>query len=116
MILQARAVFRFCFVMARNDALSLYPLLALVRSQSCLVLVSQMRGTLGNDFPRTAPRYETMIPAGRTGWMKLWTLEDTAISGVVINKSNGRFNQGHNLHSLTTTTTGSFTIPVFPAR
>jgi hypothetical protein len=76
----------------------------------------QMRGNLGNNFPRTAPRYETMIPAGRTGWMKLWTLEDTAISGVVINKSNGRFNQGHNLHALTTTTTGSFTIPVFPAR
>ena len=75
----------------------------------------QMRGTLGNNFPRTAPRYETMIPAGRTGWMKLWTLEDTAISGAVINKSNGRFNQGHNLHALTTTTTGSFTIPVFPA-
>jgi hypothetical protein len=76
----------------------------------------QMRGNLGNNFPRTAPRYETMIPAGRTGWMKLWTLEDTAISGAVINKSNGRFNQGHNLHALTTTTTGSFTIPVFPAR
>jgi hypothetical protein len=43
-------------------------------------------------------------------------LEDTAISGVVINKSNGRFNQGHNLHALTTTTTASLTIPVFPAR
>ncbi len=76
----------------------------------------QMIVTLGNNFPRTAPRFDTVIPAGRTGWLKLYQATDGAISGAVINHSTGGFNGGHNLHSLTTTSTASFTIPVFPAR
>jgi len=28
---------------------------------------------LSNTFPRTTPRFEIVIPAGRTGWMKLYT-------------------------------------------
>ena len=75
----------------------------------------QLRNILGSNFPRTAPRYDTMIPAGRTGWMKFWAIDDHALSGAMINFSTGRFNQGHNLHALTTTDTASFTIPVFPA-
>jgi hypothetical protein len=35
----------------------------------------QLRGLLGNNFPRTVPRYTTVIPAGRTGWMKFWAAE-----------------------------------------
>ena len=76
----------------------------------------QMIVTLGNNFPRTAPRFDSVIPAGRTGWLKLYQATDGAISGAVINHSTGGFNGGHNLHSLTTTSTASFTIPVFPAR
>jgi hypothetical protein len=69
---------------------------------------------------RTVPRYDTFIPSGRTGWMRLWGATDIAILGVQINfnanaSSNaGAFNQGHNLHKLTLTNAGSVTIPVFP--
>jgi hypothetical protein len=76
----------------------------------------QMRGILGNNFPRTAPRYDAVIPAGRTGWMKLWPVEDAGITGVLINEATVGFSQGHNLHALTTTSSVVFTIPVFPAR
>lgn len=79
----------------------------------------QVEGILSNTFPRTTPPFGTIIPAGRTGWMKFWATADTAILGVVINfnaaaaTSAGAFNQGHNLHKLTLTNTASFTIPVF---
>ncbi len=76
----------------------------------------QLRGILGNNFPRTAPRYDNVIPAGRTGWMKLWPIDDAGISGVMINEATVGFSQGHNLHALTTTSSVVFTIPVFPAR
>lgn len=76
----------------------------------------QLIGMLGNNFPRTAPRYDSVIPAGRTGWLKLYQVAEGAISGAVINHSADGFSGGHNLHALTTTTTASFTIPVFPAR
>ncbi len=75
--------------------------------------VCQLRGVLGNNFPRTSPRYTTVIPAGRTGWMKFSTTDDQAITGAVIHE--GQFGGGHNLHHLTTTGAASLTIPVFPA-
>ncbi|MFN8000741.1 MAG: CSLREA domain-containing protein [Acidobacteriota bacterium] len=80
----------------------------------------QLRNSLSNTFPRTAPRFENFIPAGRSGWLKLFSQSDIGISGAVINfnpnaiTSAGAFNQGHNLHVLTTTNTAVYTIPVFP--
>jgi hypothetical protein len=74
----------------------------------------QERGILSNVYPRTAPRYDAMIPAGRTGWMKIFGGTDYAMTGAVINNSVGRFNNGHNLHVLTITDTAVFTMPVFP--
>ncbi len=82
--------------------------------------VCQFRALLSNNFPRTTPRYTTVIPTGHTGWMKLWTLDDGAIVGATLNfnpnvtRASGAFNQGHNLHALTVTTAASYTIPVFP--
>jgi hypothetical protein len=76
----------------------------------------QLRGLLGNNFPRTVPRYTSVIPAGRVGWMKFWSSEDRAITGVLINQSIADYRSGHNLHALTTTNTATLTIPVFPAR
>jgi len=82
-----------------------------LNSTSC-----QMRGILSSSFPRTVPRIDQVIPAGRSGWMKLWAGTDQAISGTMINYSaSGRFNNGHNLHTLTLTDSVSYTIPVFPA-
>ncbi|MEY4167559.1 MAG: hypothetical protein RIR52_1383, partial [Acidobacteriota bacterium] len=74
----------------------------------------QMRGLLGNNFPRTVPRYTTVIPAGRTGWMKFWAVEDEAISGVMINEAVSGLSGGYNLQTLTTTSSATLTIPVIP--
>jgi hypothetical protein len=80
----------------------------------------QLKSLLSNSFPRTTPRFTDVIPAGRSGWMKLWTAADAAILGAAINfnpnaiSDPGAFNQGHNLHILTLTDTARLTIPVFP--
>ena len=76
----------------------------------------QMREMVGNNLPRTVPRYSTVIPAGRTGWMKFWTAEDEAITGVLINESLTGLSGGYNLPALTTTKAATLTIPVLPAR
>ncbi len=81
----------------------------------------QLRGSLSNNFPRTTPRFDGFIAAGRTGWLKIY--EQTGaigLSGAVINfnpnpaSSVGAFSQGHNLHVLTLTTGMSYILPVFP--
>lgn len=78
------------------------------------------RVTLSDTTPRTAPRFTTVIPAGRTGWMKLYTNSAAALVGAMVNKNpnvDSRpdvFNGGHNLHHLTLSTTGAIAIPVFP--
>ncbi|MDQ3011655.1 MAG: Ig domain-containing protein, partial [Acidobacteriota bacterium] len=80
----------------------------------------QLRSSLSNTFPRTTPRFEQFIPAGRSGWLKLFSQSDIGISGAAINfnansgTTAGAFNQGHNLHKLTNTSTANYTIPVFP--
>ena len=79
----------------------------------------QLRGSLSNTFPRTTPRFETVIPAGRTGWMKIWGGGDIGILGSIINAnpnaaaSAGAFTGGRNLHKLTLTN-AAYLIPVFP--
>lgn len=75
----------------------------------------QVRGILNNNFPRLIPRYDQVIRAGKSGWMKIYSASDAAISGAMINIGNDRFNGGHNLHTLSTTSTAVMTIPVSPA-
>lgn len=79
----------------------------------------QVRGSLINSFPRTTPRFETFIPAGRTGWLQIFSTKEAAITGAVINfnpnaatKKNA-FNGGFNLSHLNYTA-GQMTVPVFP--
>ncbi|MGH9803332.1 MAG: hypothetical protein ACRD82_23460, partial [Blastocatellia bacterium] len=80
----------------------------------------QLRNSLSNNFPRITPRYEQFVPAGRTGWMKLFSQSDIGLTGAAINfnpnsaSSAGAFNQGHNLHVLTLSSAASYVIPVFP--
>ncbi len=82
--------------------------------------VCQFRSSVTNNFPRITPRFETFVPAGRSGWLKLNSTNDQGILGAAINfnpnagSSADAFNQGHNLHKLTLTSAASFTIPVFP--
>jgi hypothetical protein len=83
----------------------------------------QKRLVLSDQEPRTVPRFTTIIPAGRSGWMKLYTLSgNVGILGSMINFNPNAatradvFNGGHNLHKLTFSSTPvSLTIPVFPA-
>jgi hypothetical protein len=81
----------------------------------------QLNNSLSNAFPRTTPRFETFVPAGRTGWMKIWSQsESVGILGAVINANPNTGSQanafagGHNLHKLTLTRQAVYTIPVFP--
>lgn len=76
--------------------------------------VCQLRGVMGNNFPRTTPRYTTVIPGGRTGWMKFAAVGDEAITGAVLVTGKDGFGGGHNLHYLTTTNAATMTIPVIP--
>lgn len=82
--------------------------------------VCQFRSSITNVFPRITPRFETFVPAGRSGWLKLYSISDQAILGAAINfnaDSEGTaeaFSQGHNLHKLTLSSGASYTIPVFP--
>ncbi len=78
----------------------------------------QFRSSLSNSFPRTTPRYDSVIPAGRSGWMKIQSQSDIGITGAVINANAGStsssFNGGHNLHTVTVTAAPNLVIPVFP--
>ncbi len=80
----------------------------------------QLRGSLSNTFPRTTPRFESVIPAGRSGWLKIWSPSDIGILGAMINANANAgaqanaFAGGHNLHKLTLSAAASYTIPIFP--
>jgi hypothetical protein len=82
----------------------------------------QVMGSLSDSFPRVAPRFTTIIPQGRSGWMKIYNnASDNGLLGAIINynanagSQPGAFNGGRNLHKLTLTTGSSmYTIPVFP--
>ncbi len=84
----------------------------------------QFRSSLSNNFPRTAPRFETIITAGRTGWIKLYADNSTfGLLGATFNHNPNStalataFNGSHNLHVITLNNSGSavsFTIPIFP--
>ncbi len=68
------------------------------------------------QFPRQC-FHQFFVPAGRTGWLKLYSLtQDIALLGATINFNANReaFSSGHNLHTLSLTNSASLTIPVFP--
>ncbi|MEP7340273.1 MAG: choice-of-anchor X domain-containing protein [Acidobacteriota bacterium] len=80
----------------------------------------QFRGSLSNTFPRVTPRFDQFIPAGRSGWGRIFSQADIGLLGAMINfnpdalTNGGAFSQGHNLHKLTLTSTVTLTIPIFP--
>jgi len=79
---------------------------------------------LANDTPRTAPRLDTVIPAGRTGWIRTYAnASDTggAMSMIVSNTAwstaggqSVNFHGAHHLQVLTRATSQAATLPVFP--
>ncbi|NDD63114.1 MAG: hypothetical protein EBZ36_03910, partial [Acidobacteria bacterium] len=74
----------------------------------------QIRLTLSGTTVRTTPRFDALIPAGRTGWMKISSSEDEGILGAMINYNPNGFNQGHLLHALTTTRSVVIKVPMIP--
>jgi hypothetical protein len=81
----------------------------------------QFRSIINNNFPRITPRFETFVPAGRTGWLRIYNQTGAiGMTGSAINfnanaaSSAGAFNQGHNLHHLTLNNQMSYIVPVFP--
>ncbi len=81
--------------------------------------VCQYRKVLDNSFPRTFTPFNRVLPAGRTGWMKFWAVNDSALFGAQINfnpttsANSGAFNQGHNLHHMTLTDQATIVIPIY---
>jgi hypothetical protein len=80
----------------------------------------QYRNSVSGTTIRTAPRFEQFVPAGRSSWIKLSSQSDIGVTGALINfnpnatTNAGAFNQGHNLHSLTNSSSAFYIIPVFP--
>ena len=79
----------------------------------------QVVRAISNSFPRTTPRLDQLIPAGRSGWMKFYVASsDQAILGAVINHATPvgeGFIGGHNLHVMSQTSSGVLTVPIVPA-
>ena len=78
----------------------------------------------GNIFGSTFPRHNFLpqaVPQGRTGWAKFYNnVRPAPLLGAVLNLNMSEremphaFNGGHNMHHLTSTDTGTLTIPVSP--
>ena len=83
----------------------------------------QVKEIISNTFPRTTPRLNSLIPPGRSGWMRLWsmgnppTLEDQPLFGAMLifnplsSVLSSAFSQGHNMHILTLKSSATITIP-----
>ncbi|MFN0108264.1 MAG: choice-of-anchor V domain-containing protein [Blastocatellia bacterium] len=82
---------------------------------SCQLLVA-----LNDQTLRTTPSLNQIIPAARSGWMKLWAANEISLSGAAINLTpqtkaiSNAFNQGHNLHHLSLTSETVLTLPITP--
>ena len=70
---------------------------------------------------RATPRFDTVIPSGRSGWAKYYNSGvDEAFLGATINLNQNSavqtsaFNEGHSLHKLSYTTAARYTIPILP--
>lgn len=80
----------------------------------------QLLTKLDNNFPRTTPRFDQFVPAGRSAWLKIYSTDDMAIVGAAFNfnpnfnASANAFNGGHSLHKLTLTNTANVIVPVLP--
>jgi hypothetical protein len=83
---------------------------------------TQFVSTIDNVFPRTTPRISTFIPAGRSGWMKVYHLEsDIAILGASLNFNSNtssdakKYDNGQNFtHRALTEGSTTLSYPVFP--
>ena len=84
-------------------------------SSSC-----QLKAGITRTFPRTVPRPNVHIPAGRTGWLRLYppTLDVGLLGAVLVSdnspSSNSPYSGGRNLHVLRMSSMVTYVMPVFP--
>ncbi len=114
-----------------GNALPLGPMFGLMYNDASMQLSftfsstsCQFRSQINANFPRTTPRPNLLIPEGRTGWAKFYSMtENVGVLGAVMiangtsnNLSLGieTLNGGRNLHKLRLANTVEYIIPVFP--
>ncbi len=77
----------------------------------------QYRTIISDSAPRLVPRFTSIIRAGHHGWIKMWPSANIPMVGFVVNfhptPSTANYSGGHTLHTITNTTAGVFTLPVF---
>jgi hypothetical protein len=84
-------------------------------SSSC-----QLKAGITRTFPRTVPRPNVHIPAGRTGWLRLYPpAQNVGLLGAVLVSDNSPssstpYNGGRNLHVLRMSSNVTYLMPVFP--
>lgn len=80
----------------------------------------QLRTSLTNNFPPLEIPLEVLIPAGGSGWLKLWATTELPLLGAALNLNQNSlgqasaFNTARNLVPLTLTASSSLTVPVNP--
>jgi len=87
----------------------------------------QFRSQINRNFPRTTPRPNLLIPEGRTGWAKFYSMSENVglLGAVMITNNTGNtgnnlslgvetLNGGRNLHKIRLANTVQYEIPVFP--
>ncbi len=85
-------------------------------------ILCQLSGTILQSALAGGVRFDAVVPAGRTGWLKLNLSGVTprGLLGAQINfnpntrSSSSAYSQGHLLHKLTLTNNSALTIPVAP--
>ncbi len=85
-------------------------------------LLCQLSGAILQSALAGGVRFDTVVPAGRTGWLKLNLAGTTpkGLLGAQINfnpntrSNSSAYSQGHLLHKLTLTNNSALTIPVTP--
>ncbi len=81
---------------------------------------SQFFASLSDLTLQTTPRFNEIIRASRSGWLKLWAADETALLGAAINfhpqtrANTSAFSHGHNLHHLSFAPIAILTLPVTP--
>lgn len=77
----------------------------------------QVKFSINDSSIRTVPRLSSVVPAGRSGWMKFWPTSDVGILGTVLNKNSvasaTSFNGGRHLHKLSLSAAANYVVPVF---
>lgn len=75
---------------------------------------SHLIARFSNSFPDLSVKLSSIVPAGRSGWMRLKCIDGGALTGVMLNSPPGISGEGRNLHVLSLSPDTRWTVPVLP--